>query len=45
LAGYATAVEAAQLLEPFQWLTEDQSRTLSPQQAAAVRSEVADVFI
>jgi NTP pyrophosphatase (non-canonical NTP hydrolase) len=41
----ALIVEAAELLEPFQWLTEDQSRALSPQQAAAVRREVADVFI
>ena len=31
----ALAVEAAELLEPFQWLTEDQSRALSPQQAEA----------
>lgn len=41
----ALAVEAAELLEPFQWLTEDQSRALSPKQAEAVRKEVADVFI
>ena len=41
----ALAVEAAELLEPFQWLTEAQSRALSPQQAEAVRAEVADVFI
>lgn len=41
----ALSVEAAELLEPFQWLTEDQSRNLSSQQAAAVRKELADVLI
>lgn len=41
----ALAVEAAELLEPFQWLTEEQSRNLSPEQAKAIRREIADVFI
>jgi dCTP diphosphatase len=41
----ALSVEAAELLEPFQWLTEDQSRNLTPTQVAAVRDEIADVFI
>ena len=41
----ALAVEAAELLEPFQWLTEEQSRALTPQQAEAVRKEMADVLI
>jgi dCTP diphosphatase len=41
----ALAVEAAELLEPFQWLTEDQSRNLSPDKADAVRKEMADVLI
>jgi dCTP diphosphatase len=41
----ALAVEAAELLEPFQWLTEEQSRTLTLKQAADVRKEIADVFI
>lgn len=41
----ALAVEAAELLEPFQWLTEEQSRKLSPEKAAAVRKEIADVLI
>ena len=27
----ALSVEAAELLEPFQWLTEEQSRHLSPE--------------
>lgn len=41
----ALAVEAAELLEPFQWLTEQQSQALSPSQAEAVRKELADVLI
>jgi dCTP diphosphatase len=41
----ALAVEAAELLEPFQWLTEEQSRTLDAARRAAVRDEVADVFL
>jgi NTP pyrophosphatase (non-canonical NTP hydrolase) len=41
----ALAVEAAELLEPFQWLTEQQSQALPPQQAEAVRKELADVLI
>lgn len=41
----ALAVEAAELLEPFQWLTEEQSKALSPEKAAAVRKELADVLI
>ena len=41
----ALAVEAAELLEQFQWLTEAQSRALDADQQAAVRREVADVFL
>lgn len=41
----ALAVEAAELLEPFQWLTEDQSRALPPERLAEVGGEVADVLI
>jgi dCTP diphosphatase len=41
----ALAVEAAELLEPFQWLTEEQSRNLSPEKCEAVRKEIADVLI
>lgn len=41
----ALAVEAAELLEPFQWLTDAQSQSLSPKQAEAVRKEMADVLI
>jgi NTP pyrophosphatase (non-canonical NTP hydrolase) len=41
----ALVVEAAELLEPFQWLTEEQSRSLSTEQLDAVREEIADVLI
>ena len=40
----ALAVEAAELLERFQWLTEDQSRRLPPAEFARVREEMADVL-
>ena len=40
----ALAVEAAELLERFQWLTEDQSRHLPPAELAKVREEMADVL-
>ena len=40
----ALAVEAAELLERFQWLTEDQSRSLSPEELQKVREEMADVL-
>ncbi|HXD42269.1 MAG TPA: nucleotide pyrophosphohydrolase [Ramlibacter sp.] len=41
----ALSVEAAELLEHFQWLTEDQSRNLAPDQRSAVGRELADVFL
>jgi len=41
----ALSVEAAELLEPFQWLTPEQSQTLSAEQHEAVRQEIADVLI
>ena len=41
----ALSVEAAELLEPFQWLTPEQSQQLSPAQHEAVRQEIADVLI
>lgn len=41
----ALSVEAAELLEPFQWLTDEQSRKLAPEQTMAVRKELADVLI
>lgn len=39
----ALTVEAAELQECFQWLTEAQSKELDEQQLAAVRDEIADV--
>ena len=41
----ALSVEAAELLEHFQWLTEDESRRLPPEKLAAVRDEMADVLV
>ena len=41
----ALTVEAAELLEPFQWLTAEQSQHLSVEQHEAVRQEIADVLI
>jgi dCTP diphosphatase len=39
----ALSVEISELLENFQWLTEEQSYTLDQQQRAAVVDEIADV--
>jgi dCTP diphosphatase len=41
----ALVVEAGELLEHFQWLTEAQSRSLSDEQRAAVGLEIADVLL
>ena len=41
----ALIVEAAKLLEHFQWLTQEQSRHLSPTAKAEVAHEIADVLI
>ena len=41
----ALIVEAAELLEHFQWLTPEQSAALSPAQRDEVAREMADVFI
>ena len=43
----ALAVEAAELMEPFQWLEGDESRRLlnDPEQRQAVAEELADVAI
>jgi dCTP diphosphatase len=40
----ALNVEAGELLEHFQWLSEDASKSLSPEQLAAVAAEMADVL-
>ncbi len=41
----ALAVEAAELLEPFQWLTEEQSSNLDEKRREVVMEELADVQI
>ena len=41
----ALSVEAAELPEHFQWLTEEHSRHLQPQQLTAVWHELADVLL
>jgi dCTP diphosphatase len=40
----ALSVEAAELLERFQWLTDDESRNLPPAELEKVRQEMADVL-
>jgi dCTP diphosphatase len=41
----ALIVEAAEMVEHFQWLTEEQSCNLSPEQLAEVEQELADIQI
>jgi dCTP diphosphatase len=41
----ALTVEAAELLEHFQWITEEQSRNLPAVKRAAVGQEIADVLL
>lgn len=41
----AASVEMSELLEIFQWLTEDQSRQLSPEQLEHAGQEVGDVVL
>jgi NTP pyrophosphatase (non-canonical NTP hydrolase) len=41
----ALIVEAAELVEHFQWLSEAQSRALDPGKREQVAQELADVFI
>ena len=41
----ALSVEASELLEEFQWLTEEQSRSLDADRRERVRLEMADVLI
>jgi dCTP diphosphatase len=41
----AMSVEAGEVVEIFQWLTEDQSRNLSKEGKAALEDELADVFL
>lgn len=41
----ALSVEVAELMEHFQWMTEDESRTLHSDKLKAVKEEVADVLL
>ncbi len=41
----ALGVEASELAEIFQWLTEEQSRNLTPEQHAHAAEEIGDVLI
>lgn len=41
----AMSVEAAEVVEIFQWLTERQSQTLGKNQVAALADELADTYI
>lgn len=41
----ALAIEAGELMEHFQWLSESASAELDPATRAAVREEVADVLL
>ena len=37
--------EAAELIEEFQWLTEEQSHNLEPEKLSKVKDELGDIFI
>jgi dCTP diphosphatase len=41
----ALSVESAELLEHFQWLTVEQSQSMSLEKISAVREEMADVLL
>jgi len=41
----ALAVEIGEILEHFQWLTEEQSRNLDPKTLTKVREEIGDIQI
>lgn len=41
----ALVVETSELAEHFQWLTQEQSRRLSPAKLAEVEEEVGDILI
>ncbi|EKN46248.1 MULTISPECIES: MazG-like family protein [Pseudomonas] len=41
----AASVEMSELVEIFQWLREDQSRELSPEQLAHAGQEVGDIVL
>ena len=41
----ALSVEVAEIVEIFQWLTQDESRNLDPEKLKRVKEEIADVMI
>ena len=41
----ALIAEAGELVEHFQWLSQEESHSIKPNKLAAVASEMADVFI
>jgi dCTP diphosphatase len=41
----ALSVEVAEVVEHFQWLTEEQSQNLPPEKLADIREEIGDVMI
>ncbi|MFH1282885.1 MAG: nucleotide pyrophosphohydrolase [bacterium] len=41
----ALSVEVAEVVEHFQWLTEEQSKNLSPDKLKKIKEEIGDVFI
>ncbi len=41
----ALSVEASEIVEIFQWLTEEQSKNLPPDKVQHLREELADTFI
>ena len=41
----ALSVEASELVEIFQWLTEEESRNLNSKDIESAKDEIADIFI
>lgn len=41
----ALSVEVAEIVEHFQWLTEEQSKNLAPEKRQALADEIGDVLI
>ena len=41
----ALSVEASEIVEHFQWLTEEESKNLTPEKLAEIREEIGDVMI
>ena len=41
----ALVVEAGELVEVFQWMTEGQSKSLTPEQKSKASEEIADVLL